>query len=240
MSRHDAPPPVQDAAPTRPVWQALLVRPETATLALLIAAAVAASRLSPFFADATFILESSTYYIEFGTVALVLTMVIVSGEIDLSVAAIMALSSCLFAIAFRAGLPVPLAMLVGLAAGAAMGAFNAALVVSLKLPSIIVTIGTMTLYRGLAQVMVGDKSIGSFPAWFVGIDFRSLLGLPAPVIIVGVSALLLAVVMGATILGRWIYLTGTNEIAARHAGVPSTGSRRRSSSSRASLAPRPG
>ena len=127
------------------------MRPETATLALLIAAAVAASRLSPFFADATFILESSTYYIEFGIVALVLTMVIVSGEIDLSVAAIMALSSCLFAIAFRAGLPVPLAMLVGLAAGAAMGAFNAALVVSLKLPSIIVTIGTMTLYRGLSR-----------------------------------------------------------------------------------------
>jgi rhamnose transport system permease protein len=101
-----------------------------------------------------------------------------------------------------------------------MGAFNALLVVGLRLPSIIVTIGTMTLYRGLAQVLVGDKSIGSFPSWFVGIDFLSVLGLPAPVVIVTGLAILLAAVMGATVAGRWIYLTGTSEIAARHAGVP--------------------
>lgn len=202
------------------LWQHILVRSETATLALLLTAALVASQLSPFFADATFILESSTYYMEFAIVALVLTLIVVSGEIDLSVAATMALSTCLFAVAFQSGLPLALSMAVALAAGGAMGAFNALLVVGLRLPSIIVTIGTMTLYRGLAQVLVGDRSIGSFPAWFVGIDFRTVLAVPVPVAAFAVLGILLALAMGMTIAGRWIHLVGTSEIAARHAGIP--------------------
>ncbi len=151
--------------------------------------------------------------------ALVLTLVIVAGEIDLSPASMMALSACLFALCCRAGLPVPAAMLASLLAGLAMGLFNAALVVGLGLPSIIVTIGTLTLYRGAAQVLVGDHSIGGFPAWFVGIDYRTLASVPVPVLILAGMALLLAVFLGATIHGRQIVQTGTNEVAARHAGI---------------------
>jgi rhamnose transport system permease protein len=220
MSQHASPPAVQDAARPRPLWQVVLVRPEMATLALLVVGAVVASQLSPYFADLSFILESATYYIEFGLVALVLTLVIISGEIDLSVAATMALSACLFGVAARAGLGMPVAIGAGLAAGAAMGGLNALLVVRLKLPSIIVTIGTMTLYRGLAQVLVGDKSIGGFPDWFTGIDIRSVFDVPAPVVIFLALAVILALVMGMTIAGRWITLAGTSEVAARHAGVP--------------------
>lgn len=200
-------------------WRRVLLRPEAVTLLLLAAATAAAVRLSPFFADFGYILESATYYTEFSIVALVLTLVIISGEIDLSPAAMMALSACLFAVAFRAGLPVPLAMALSLLSGLAMGLLNAALVVGLQLPSIIVTIGTLTLYRGAAQVLVGDHSIAGFPAWFVGIDYRTLGVVPVPVLIlVGVAAVL-AVFLGATIHGRQIYQTGTNEVAARHAGI---------------------
>ncbi len=209
----------QDAARPAPAWQRLLIRPEMMTLLLLVIAVIAGGQLSPYFADLRFILESSTFYIEFGIVALVLTMVVISGEIDLSVAAMMALSACLFAIANRAGLGIPVAILVGLAAGLAMGGFNALLVTWLRLPSIIVTIGTMTLYRGIAQILAGDRSIAGFPAWFVGIDFRSLWIVPVPVIVFLVLTVLLAIVMGRTILGRQIYQIGTNETAARHAGI---------------------
>lgn len=212
-------PAVQNAAPARPRWQVLLIRPETGTLLLLIGAIVVAANLSPFFSDLRFILESSTYYMEYGLVALVLTLVIISGEIDLSPAAAMALSACVFASVFQAGVPIGVAMLAGLATGAALGAFNAFLVVGLQLPSIIATIGTLTLYRGLAQVLAGDRSISGFPDWFIGVDWRTVGIVPWPVIAFCVVAAGLAVLLGMTVLGRQIHQIGTSEIAARHAGV---------------------
>ena len=207
------------AAGARPLWQVALVRPETMTLALLVAASVAATRLSPFFADLTFILESATFYVEYAIVALVLTIVIVSGEIDLSPAAMMAFSACVFGALVQAGLPIGLGMAGAVASGAAMGAFNGLLVLRFGLPSIIVTIGTLTLYRGLAQVLAGDRSIGGFPIWFVGIDWRVWLGVPVPVVVFTLIAAALAVFLGLTVTGRQIYQIGTSPEAARHSGI---------------------
>ncbi len=209
----------RDAAPPRPRWQVVLIRPETVTFLLLILAAIGASWLSPFFADIAYILESFTYYSEFAIVALVLTMVIISGEIDLSGASMMALSACLFGVTFQAGFPIPVAIVVSLVSGALMGAFNGILVIHMQLPSIIVTIGTLTLYRGLAQVIAGDRSIGKFPSWFIGLDYRLILDVPVPVIIFFVASPILALFLGTTALGRQIYQIGTSPIAARHAGI---------------------
>lgn len=206
------------AAAARPAWRAL-IRPELMTLALLLAAFAAASWLSPFFADATFILESATFYVEYAIVALVLTLVIISGEIDLSPAAMMALCACVFGALHQADAPVLAAVAGAFASGAAMGALNGVLVLAFKLPSIIVTIGTLTLYRGLAQVLAGDRSIGGFPAWFVGIDWRILWGVPVPVIVFALIAALLAMLLGLTVTGRQIHQIGTSPEAARHAGI---------------------
>ncbi len=217
--RQAAAPDAHEAAAARPLWQVILIRPEMMTLALLIGAFVVASNLSPFFADSRFILESATFYVEYAIVALVLTLIIISGEIDLSPAAMMALSACVFASLFQAGLPIGLAMVAALIAGALMGAFNGILVLVFKLPSIIVTIGTLTLYRGLAQVLAGDRSIGGLPSWFIGIDWRLWLGVPVPVIIFVVIALALGLFLGLTVTGRQIYQIGTSPDAARHAGI---------------------
>jgi len=214
-----APAVAREAATARPRWQIILIRPETVTLLLLIVATIVASRLSPFFADLGFILESSTYYIELAIVALMATLVIISGEIDLSPAAQMALSACLFGTAHRAGLPMWLAMGVSLLSGLAMGALNGLFVTVLRLPSIIVTIGTLIFYRGLAQVLAGDKSIGSFPSWFVGIDYRMVGIVPVPVLIFVVASVGLGLFLGVTVIGRQIYQIGTSEIAAVHAGI---------------------
>jgi rhamnose transport system permease protein len=208
----------REAAPPRPLWHVILVRPETMTLLLLLIGVIVASQLSPFFLDIGYILRSFTLSAEFAIVALVLTMVIIAGEIDLSPAANMALSACLFAWAQANGVPMPLAIGIGLLAGLAMGALNAVMVIALQLPSIIVTIGTLTLYRGLAQVIAGDKSI-RVPEWFIGIDRVLVLGIPVPVIIFLVASLVLGLILAGTIFGRQIYQVGTNEIAARHAGI---------------------
>ncbi|MEO5807037.1 ABC transporter permease [Devosia sp.] len=215
-----ATPQVQDAAPARPRWQTMIIRPETMTLILLIIGFCGASLLSPYFLDVNYILRSFTLSAEFAMVALVLTMVIIAGEIDLSPAANMALSACLFAWAQQSGIPMPIAIVIGLASGLLMGLINAIMVIRLQIPSIIVTIGTLTLYRGLAQVIAGDKSI-RVPEWFIGINTVLVFGIPMPVLIFVVLAIVLGVVLGGTIYGRQIYQVGTNEIAANHAGIRS-------------------
>ncbi len=211
--------PVREAAAARPRWQIVLIRPELVTLLLLIGATLAASRLSPFFADVSFIFESATYYIELAIAALMLTIVIISGEIDLSPAAQMALSACLFATVHRVGWPMGIAMGASVLSGLLMGALNGVFVTVLRLPSIIVTIGTLTLYRGLAQVLAGDKSIGKFPRWFVGIDYRTVGIVPVPVLIFLAVSIALGLFLGVTVYGRQIYQIGTSEIAAIHAGI---------------------
>ena len=208
----------QDAAPARPRWQAVVIRPEAMTLILLIIGIFAGAQLSPYFLDITYILRSFSLYAEVAMVALVLTMVIIAGEIDLSPAANMALSACIFAWLQQAGVPIPAAVAIGLASGVAMGAVNAIFTIALQLPSIIVTIGTLTLYRGLAQIIAGDKSI-RVPEWFIGIDKIMIAGMPLTVVLFIVLAVILGVALGGTIFGRQIYQVGTNDVAARHAGI---------------------
>jgi rhamnose transport system permease protein len=210
----------REAAKPRPTWQTILIRPESMTFLLLIVGVIVGSQLSQYFLDINYILKSFTLSAEFAIVALVLTMVIIAGEIDLSPAANMALSACLFAYAHEAGIAMPIAIVIGIVSGMIMGALNGLMVIGLKLPSIIVTIGTLTLYRGLAQVIAGDKSI-RVPEWFIGIDNVLVFGVPVPVIIFVALSIVLGLVLGATIFGRQIYLIGTNQVAARHAGVRS-------------------
>jgi rhamnose transport system permease protein len=209
---------VREVAPARATWKVALLRPETMTFVLLVLGMFGASALSPYFLDIGYILNSFALSAEFAMVALVLTMVIISGEIDLSPAANMALSACLFAWAQASGVPMPLAILIGLGSGLLMGAINGFMVINLQLPSIIVTIGTLTLYRGLAQVIAGDKSI-RVPDWFTGIHNWIVLGMPFTVLLFLILSLLLSLVLGTTVFGRQIYLIGTNEIAAQHAGI---------------------
>ena len=188
------------------------------TFILLILAIFAGGQLSPYFLDVGYIFDSFTLNAELSLLALVLTIVIISGEIDLSPASNMALSACLFAYALSFGWPLWLAVLVGLGSGMVMGAINAFLIIRLQLPSIIVTIGTLTLFRGMAQVIAGDKSI-RLPEWYIGIDKIYVLGLPAPDLIFLIFSLFLALILGITIWGRQIYQIGTNETAALYAGI---------------------
>ena len=201
-------------------WIKIFNRPETMTFTLLVIALIGASLLSEFFLDINYILRSFTLTAELSIAALVLTMVIISGEIDLSAAANIALSACIFAYVQASGVPMFGAIFAGLFAGFIMGSLNAILVIIYQLPSIIVTIGTLIFYRGLAQVIAGDKSI-RVPEWFIGINTKMLLGTPFPVIIFTVTAIILGLVLGTTIYGRQIYQVGTNNTAAMHAGIKS-------------------
>jgi rhamnose transport system permease protein len=104
--------------------------------------------------------------------------------------------------------------------GVGLGLFNAVLIARLGLPSLTVTLGTLALYYGAAQVLLGDRSVGHFPSWFVGINYRAVGPVPAPLIIFLVAAVILGIILSWTVFGRRVYAIGTNEAAARYSGVP--------------------
>ncbi|HVY50144.1 MAG TPA: ABC transporter permease [Devosia sp.] len=207
-----------DAAPARPLWQVVLIRPVMMTVVLLILEPIVASIFWPQSLDLGYVLSTFTLTAPLALMALVLTLVIIAGEIDLSPASSMALTACVFAAVLQAGVPFPLAVLICVGLGFVLGLFNAFLVVYLRLPSLIATIGTLTFYRGLAQVLAGDNSI-KFPDWYMGLNLVTVLGIPVPDLIVTLAAILLALLLSATIFGRQIYQTGTSEVAAQHAGI---------------------
>lgn len=197
------------------------IRQEYGTIILLIIGFWVSAKLSPFFFDLRFLLDSSTMFMEIGVVALAMTFVIIAGQIDLSVASAIALIGCVTATLYHSGVPMGFAVVIGLLLGLVLGLFNGVLVAWLKLPSLAVTLGTLALYRGLAQILMGDVSLTGFPDWFKGID-RFLLGnyIPLSLAIFLGLALITGLLLHKTVYGRWVYSLGTNETAARYSGVP--------------------
>jgi rhamnose transport system permease protein len=199
----------------------LLERPYTITLVLLAGAFVAGAMLSRYFLDAHYLLDSTSLYMEIGIAALAMTLVIISGNIDLSVASNLALTAVVTATLYaNLHVPMVIAIILGLLLGTLLGLFNGLLITKLRLPSLTVTLGTLALYRGLAQVLAGDHSIGGFPDWFLGIDSRRLGGwVPLPLIIFLILALATGEVLRRTVFGRCVYAVGTNESATRYSGI---------------------
>jgi ribose transport system permease protein len=155
-------------------------------------------------------------------IALGMTLVIISGGIDLSVGPIAALSAVLGAAMLVAGVPIPLAIAGALATGVACGFFNGALIAWGGLQPFIVTLGGLSLYRALALIYTDGQPIFGLPDEFRALTNGSLLGIPNPVIIVAILALAAWILLNKTPLGEYFMAIGGNPEAARIAGVPVT------------------
>jgi rhamnose transport system permease protein len=209
----------------------ILARPEMVTVALLILAFVGGTLLSPYFLDLPFLLNYTNTFIEIGILALGMTFVIISGNIDLSVAAALALVACFTGVMyFDVGLPMEVVIPLALLLGTGLGYLNGTLITRLKLPALAVTLANLALFRGLANILVGDDSRPKlswsrdihFPSWFVGINQVKIPGtpFPLPLLILIILAVILALVLHRTTFGRWVFAIGTNKEAARYSGVP--------------------
>jgi rhamnose transport system permease protein len=154
-------------------------------------------------------------------IALPLTLVVVTGEIDLSVASTVGLSSAVMGQLWIAGLPLEAIVPLVLVLGGVLGAVNGFLVTRLGLPSLAVTIGTLALYRGLAFVVLGDQAVADFPrAWTTwALSSIGSTGIPTVVLPLLVLIVITAVVLHATPVGRSLYAMGNSEDAARFSGI---------------------
>ena len=153
-------------------------------------------------------------------IAIGMTLVIISGGIDLSVGPAAALSAVLSATLLMAGYPVPIIILTALVIGVSCGLLNGVLIAYAGLQPFIVTLGTLSLFRALALIYTGGNPVLSLPPGFRQVFTTPVFGLPVPVIIVGVLAILATVLLKKTPLGEYILAVGGNEEAARVSGVP--------------------
>ncbi|WP_206956157.1 ABC transporter permease [Trinickia acidisoli] len=195
-------------------WEVLLA-------VILIGSLVLGRVLSSVFLEADNLSNILLDITEISLMALPMTFIIVTGEIDLSVASVLGASSALMGVLWHAGLPMPWAMALAIAGGAAAGFLNGWIIVRLNLPSLAVTIGTLALFRGLAYVLLGDHAVADFPASYTAFGMNALGStfIPLPFTIVIVGAVLFAVVLHATPFGRSLYAIGANPSAARFSGI---------------------
>ena len=153
-------------------------------------------------------------------VALVMTFVIINGEIDLSVASVMGLAACAFGWLVQEGVPAGGAVGLALAIGFACGAFNAFWIVGFGIPSLVVTLATMIAFRGFARVLVEDRGISDFPDWFDRLGQAGLVGpVTFAILLFVILAILATLLLQRTAFGRKVYFIGANRAVAEYSGL---------------------
>jgi rhamnose transport system permease protein len=199
---------------------ALLGRWESLLALLLVAAFAANAIVLPHFLDLYNLADGTFNFSEKALIALPMALLIICREIDISVSGILALSSVAIGLAHANGVAPELLLPVAIATGVACGWLNGFMVTHFRLPSIVVTIGTVSLFRGLASVVLGDKAFTGYPQvmadWGQGYFFGFI---PREFIILLAFAALFAVVLHTTTWGRRIYAIGNNPVAARFSGI---------------------
>jgi rhamnose transport system permease protein len=194
-------------------WEAVLI-------AVAIAVFVTNSFASPYFLNAWNLSDATFNFTEKAMIAFAMAMLIIAGEIDLSVAAIIALASTAMGVAMTAGFGTPVLVLVGIGTGLACGAINGFFVARLGLPSIVVTIGTMSLFRGISYIILGDQAFTGYPdsfayfgqgyVWWV-FSFELLL--------FAIFAVIYWALLHRTNFGRAVFAIGNNPTAALFSGI---------------------
>jgi rhamnose transport system permease protein len=202
-------------------FRRLLASWEVLLFGVAIAIFVFNALASPYFLDAWNLSDATFNFTEKAMIAFAMALLVIAGEIDLSVAAIIALASTAMGAAAQAGFGTASLVMIGIGVGLACGVVNGVLVAGMKLPSIVVTIGTMSLFRGISYIVLGDKAYGGYPesfaffgqgyvVWVFSFEFVLFL----------VLAVLFGLALHATNFGRQVQVIGNNPFAARFSGIP--------------------
>jgi rhamnose transport system permease protein len=204
-------------------WMGPLLRWETGlALVVVIIGIVGASASSQFFTSNN-IFNLGLSYGEIAIMTLPMTLIVISGEIDLSVASILGMSSALLGYLWARHWPMLGIFLLVAVVGLAAGAINGLLVTRLGLPSLAVTIGTLAVYRGIATILLGPNTVANFPVTYTNLGVNAFpftgndLTYSAAIFIV--LAIVFGIVLHATPFGRSVYAMGASVEAAQFAGI---------------------
>ncbi len=201
---------------------ASLARWETLLVILLVGLLVAGTQMSKFFLSANNFANLTSSVMEVAIMALPMTLIIITGDIDLSVESMVGLAGAVLGTLMLAGLPLPLAIPIVLIVGGLGGWLNGLLVTRAGLPALVVTLGTLALFRGLANVILGPTVISVWPDWFTTFGFGTIAKSPIPytLVVFAVLAVVFWLVTHGTWLGRQVFAIGKSKDAARYSGVP--------------------
>lgn len=205
-------------------WQGAL-RWETLLVALILLVGFINTQLSPFFLRTDNLLRASRDYVEIGLMTLTMVFVIITAGIDLAVASTLGMTASFMGWLFNAGVNIWVAAAAALVLGVLAGAFNGYLIARVKLPPLVVTLGTFALYRGIAYSLLQDNAARGYPASFTWLGQGRVgsiggVGIPVPLVLFAIMAIIFALLLHKTTFGRMTYAIGNNEEASRYAGVP--------------------
>jgi rhamnose transport system permease protein len=216
-----ASPPVaaREAARTPFSWRRLL-RWEVLLALVVLADFLLNTRLSPYFLSPWTLSDASFNFTERAIIALPMALLIIAGEIDISVGSTMAMASIFMGLVAQAGFGTPLVMVTGLVVGLIAGCLNGVLVTIFRVPSIVATIGTLSLFRGIAYAIIGDGVLKAYQPDFAYFGQGYVWGpVSFELVLFLVLAVIFAIVLHTTVIGRRIYAIGANPIAARLSGI---------------------
>ena len=202
------------------VLRRIKVSREVVLLGVLIVLMVVMSLLSPLFFTVGNLLNTSRFFVEVGLMALGMTLIIITGGIDLSVGSNLALVSVAVGFSYAAGLPLPLAIVFGLVVGLTAGLFNGLFITLLDLHPLVVTLGTFALFQGLAYGLTKAEAISDFPGWFAYFGQAYFGPVPLQLFVFILAVVVVWLILSRTSFGRYVYAIGNNEEAARFSGVP--------------------
>lgn len=208
-------------AHARPFWRRALLSREAAIigillLVVLVSLATVRNFSSPL--TVTYLLRDVAPIL---LIALPMTLIIITEEIDLSVASVVGLSSVVVGVLTRDGWPFEIAALLAIAVGLVAGALNGFLVTVVGLPSLAVTIGTLALFRGIAVGLLGTEAVTEFPETWTDLAKANIPGTPLPLIMIpfAILAIVFAVLLHLTPFGRSLYAIGLNKETAAFSGI---------------------
>jgi len=194
-------------------WEWLLI------LIFIVMTIINAS-LTPYYLNANNLIGATMTFLDKAFIVLPMAFIIILADIDISVASTVALASVVMGVLYNSGVPMVLAMVICLLVGTLCGLVNGILVAKFKeLSSMIITLATMILYRGIAYIILKDQSAGKFPEWFTSIGWGYVGPIPFILIVFIICAVIFTFILNKTAFGRRVYAIGSNPTASRFTGI---------------------
>jgi rhamnose transport system permease protein len=207
--------------PPRRSMLSRFLRWEWFLVALIALVVIVNSQLSPYFLDVSNLFRASSDFLEIGLMMLPMVLIIVTGNVDLAVASTLGMTASFMGLLFNNGANIWFAAGAALVLGLLAGLLSGYLISRLKVPALVITLGTYAFYRGLAYVMLGDQAARDYPASFTYLGQGTLPGTPIPfaLMLFLVLAVVFGLVLHKTAFGRYLYAIGHNQDAAVYSGI---------------------